>query len=57
MNENSKGYTIDFTIPQGPTGPTGETGPAPTLKIGEVTTGEPGGTASVTLTPITDTEE
>lgn len=31
---------------------TGPTGPAPTLEIGTVTTGEPGTTASVTITPI-----
>lgn len=26
MDENTKSYVIDFTIPQGPTGPTGPTG-------------------------------
>ena len=54
---NPSGYTLDFTIPQGPTGPAGvagldgATGPAPTLAIGTVTTGAPGTNASVTITP------
>ena len=64
MNENPTGYILDFIIPQGPTGPTGETGAigatgatgptgaTPTLQIGTVTTGDPGTTASVTITPI-----
>ena len=50
----------------GPTGPTGSqgitgndgatgpTGPAPTLEIGTVTTGDPGTSASVTITPTTN---
>ncbi len=38
----------------GATGPTGATGPAPTLEIGTVTTGAPGTSASVTITPITN---
>ena len=37
---------------QGEVGATGPTGPAPTLQIGTVTTGDPGTTASVTITPI-----
>lgn len=40
------------TGPQGLQGETGATGPAPTLQIGTVTTGDPGTTASVTITPI-----
>ena len=40
------------TGPQGLTGETGATGPAPTLQIGTVTTGAPGTSASVTITPI-----
>ncbi len=69
MEQNNTGYIIDFVIPQGPTGPqglegaigptgpqglTGATGPAPTLTIGTVTTGAPGSTASVTITPVND---
>ena len=37
---------------QGEVGVTGATGPAPTLEIGTVTTGAPGTSASVTITPI-----
>ena len=60
MNPNTTGYVLDFVIPQGPTGPagldgatgpTGPTGPAPTLTIGTVTTGDPGTSASVKITP------
>ena len=40
------------TGPQGLEGATGPTGPAPTLEIGTVTTGAPGSTASVTITPV-----
>ncbi len=45
---------VGATGPTGATGPqglAGATGPAPTLTIGTVTTGEPGSTASVTITP------
>ena len=38
----------------GPQGEIGATGPAPTLQIGTVTTGEPGTSASVTITPISN---
>ena len=66
---NNKRYSIDFTIPQGPTGPigatgptgpvgiqgaTGPTGPAPSLEIGTVTTGAPGSQASVVINEVTD---
>ena len=63
MNDNAKGYILDFVISQGPTGPTGEigptgatgaTGPAPTLEIGTVTTGNPGTEASVTITEVSN---
>ena len=40
------------TGPTGLEGATGPTGPAPTLEIGTVTTGAPGSTASVTITPV-----
>ena len=52
--------TVGATGPTGPTGAsgtvgaTGPTGPAPTLTIGTVTTGEPGTSASVTITPVND---
>ena len=42
------------TGPTGPQGLVGATGPAPTLAIGNVTTGAPGTSASVTITPISD---
>lgn len=48
---NLKIYCVDKVIgATGPTGPTGDTGPAPTLTIGDVTTGEPGSDALATIT-------
>ena len=54
---NLKIYCVDKVIgatgptgDTGPTGPTGDTGPAPTLTIGDVTTGAPGSDALATIT-------
>ena len=64
----NQNVVLDFVIPRGATGPTGPTGPqglqgttgptgpigqSPSLTIGSVTTGEPGGQASATITGTT----